>query len=106
MGDIFVLAYISTRQRAAHIEPTPRDEPDDARIGGRFSTLIKEAFIMMEPHAQPISEVGAESFDGKGLLDRYFEISSRGSSQRQEIVAGITTFLAMVYSVFVVPGMF
>ncbi len=61
---------------------------------------------MMEPHAQPISEVGAESFDGKGFLDRYFEISSRGSSQRTEIVAGITTFLAMVYSVFVVPGMF
>src|ERR1700744_1898355 len=61
---------------------------------------------MMEPHAQPISEVGAESFDGKGFLDRYFEISSRGSSQRQEIVAGVTTFLAMVYSVFVVPGMF
>ena len=35
---------------------------------------------MMEPHAQPISEVGAESFDAKGFLDRYFEISSRGSS--------------------------
>ena len=61
---------------------------------------------MMEPHAQPLSEAGAESFDTKGFLDRYFEISSRGSSQRQEIVAGITTFLAMVYSVFVVPGMF
>ena len=61
---------------------------------------------MMEPHAQAISEVAAESFDAKGLLDRYFDISSRGSTQRQEIVAGITTFLAMVYSVFVVPGMF
>src|SRR3984893_17378914 len=59
---------------------------------------------MMETHAQPISEVGAESFDGRGFLDRYFEISSRGSSQRTEIVAGITTFLAMVYSVFVVPA--
>src|SRR6201992_1295438 len=61
---------------------------------------------MMEPHAQPISEVGAESFDGKGFLDRYFEISSRGIPSSHEIVAGITTFLAMVYSVFVVPGMF
>ena len=61
---------------------------------------------MMEPHAQAISEVATESFDGKGFLDRYFEISSRGSTQRREIVAGITTFLAMVYSVFVVPGMF
>ena len=61
---------------------------------------------MIEPHAQPISIVGAESFAGKGFLDRYFEISSRGSSQRPEIVASITTFLAMVYAVFVVPGMF
>jgi AGZA family xanthine/uracil permease-like MFS transporter len=68
--------------------------------------LIKEALIMMEPTAQPISEVGVETFDSKGFLDRYFEISSRGSSQRQEIIAGVTTFLAMVYSVFVVPGMF
>ncbi|MBJ9926088.1 NCS2 family permease [Burkholderia cenocepacia] len=33
-------------------------------------------------------------------------MSSRGSTQRREIIAGVTTFLAMVYSVFVVPGMF
>jgi len=38
-------------------------------------------------------------------LDRYFQISARGSSTRQEVVAGITTFMAMVYAVFVVPGM-
>ena len=34
-----------------------------------------------------------------------FKISARGSTVRQEIVAGLTTFLAMVYSVIVVPGM-
>ncbi|RZF31434.1 NCS2 family permease [Paraburkholderia sp. UYCP14C] len=66
---------------------------------------------MMEPQALANSDVASESFDteslpGKGFLDRYFDISARGSTQRQEIVAGITTFLAMVYSVFVVPGMF
>lgn len=44
-------------------------------------------------------------FGTKGVIDRYFDISSRGSTQRREIVAGVTTFLAMVYSVFVVPGM-
>ncbi|WP_429578773.1 NCS2 family permease [Paraburkholderia youngii] len=65
----------------------------------------------MEPQALANSDVASESFDiesfrGKGLIDRYFDISARGSTQRQEIVAGITTFLAMVYSVFVVPGMF
>lgn len=52
-------------------------------------------------------DVGAEEtdFGTKGVIDRYFDISSRGSTQRREIVAGVTTFLAMVYSVFVVPGM-
>lgn len=39
------------------------------------------------------------------LLDRFFQVSARGSSVRQEIIAGLTTFLAMVYSVIVVPGM-
>ncbi|WP_438268792.1 NCS2 family permease [Paraburkholderia atlantica] len=65
----------------------------------------------MEPQALANSDVASESVDtgsfrGKGFLDRYFDISARGSTQRREIVAGITTFLAMVYSVFVVPGMF
>nr|WP_310618351.1 NCS2 family permease [Pantoea cypripedii] len=38
-------------------------------------------------------------------LDAWFKISARGSSVRQEVLAGLTTFLAMVYSVIVVPGM-
>jgi len=40
-----------------------------------------------------------------GKLDAWFKISARGSSVRTEILAGLTTFLAMVYSVIVVPGM-
>ncbi|MGF1726128.1 NCS2 family permease [Photobacterium nomapromontoriensis] len=38
-------------------------------------------------------------------LDGFFKITQRGSSVRQELVAGLTTFLAMVYSVIVVPSM-
>ncbi|QIW15708.1 permease [Pasteurellaceae bacterium RH1A] len=34
-----------------------------------------------------------------------FQLEARGSSVRQEVVAGLTTFLAMVYSVIVVPNM-
>ncbi|MBR8238496.1 NCS2 family permease [Burkholderia sp. AU42008] len=57
---------------------------------------------------QPTVGVGAEEtgFGANGAIDRYFGISARGSTQRREIIAGATTFLAMVYSVFVVPGMF
>lgn len=61
---------------------------------------------MSDTQAQPVVGIGAtDDFAHRGAVDRYFGISSRGSTQRREIVAGITTFLAMVYSVFVVPGM-
>ena len=39
------------------------------------------------------------------LVERLFKVSARGSTVRQEVIAGLTTFLAMVYSVIVVPGM-
>ncbi|WP_233629461.1 NCS2 family permease, partial [Burkholderia cenocepacia] len=60
------------------------------------------------PRAAPRGGGGAAAGGGGAPrpLDRYFGISSRGSTQRREIIAGVTTFLAMVYSVFVVPGMF
>lgn len=35
----------------------------------------------------------------------YLKIEERGSSVRQEVIAGLTTFLAMVYSLIVVPNM-
>ncbi|URL01521.1 NCS2 family permease [Avibacterium sp. 20-126] len=39
------------------------------------------------------------------FAEKLFEITKRGSTVRQEIIAGLTTFLAMVYSVIVVPNM-
>src|SRR5216683_296401 len=39
----------------------------------------------------------------QSLLDRYFGLTESGSSVRTELVAGITTFLTMVYIVFVNP---
>lgn len=38
-------------------------------------------------------------------LEKHFEMTKRGSNVRQEVIAGLTTFLAMVYSVIVVPNM-
>ncbi|XID74927.1 NCS2 family permease [Alkanindiges sp. WGS2144] len=40
-----------------------------------------------------------------GALARFFDIDARGSTVRTELIAGFTTFLAMVYSVIVVPAM-
>ncbi|MCW9710035.1 NCS2 family permease [Avibacterium sp. 21-586] len=39
------------------------------------------------------------------FAEKLFKITKRGSTVRQEIIAGLTTFLAMVYSVIVVPNM-
>ena len=50
------------------------------------------------------SQEGSAGKSG-GSLDAYFKISARGSSVRQEVLAGVTTFLDMVYSVIVVPSM-
>ncbi|MCL2654553.1 MAG: NCS2 family permease [Coriobacteriia bacterium] len=37
-------------------------------------------------------------------MDKFFKISERGSSITTEVVAGLTTFLAMAYIIFVNPG--
>lgn len=39
------------------------------------------------------------------FLDRFFRITEEGSTIRTECMAGLTTFMAMCYLVFVVPGM-
>lgn len=44
-----------------------------------------------------------ESTGSPGLLDRFFEITSRGSSIRQEIRGGIVAFVAMAYIVVLNP---
>jgi AGZA family xanthine/uracil permease-like MFS transporter len=40
----------------------------------------------------------------EGGLDRWFEVSARGSTYRTEILGGATTFLTLVYIVFVNPA--
>jgi AGZA family xanthine/uracil permease-like MFS transporter len=62
---------------------------------------------MSQPQIQRVERVDAftSSQPAGGKIDHYFQISARGSTQRREVIAGVTTFLAMVYSVFVVPGM-
>jgi len=60
---------------------------------------------MIEQPYPSATDADAARPSAEGKIDQYFQISARGSTQRREIVAGITTFMAMVYAVFVVPGM-
>ena len=39
-----------------------------------------------------------------GLLDRYFGLTAKNTSIRTEIIAGLTTFVAMAYIIFVNPS--
>ena len=39
-------------------------------------------------------------------MEKFFKLSERGTTVRTEIVAGITTFMAMAYILMVNPGMF
>ena len=40
---------------------------------------------------------------GQGLLERVFKLREHGTTARTEVIAGFTTFLTMVYIVFVNP---
>ena len=49
----------------------------------------------MTDATKPLSE--------RGFLDRYFALTENGTNVRIEFIAGVTTFLTMVYIVFVNP---
>ncbi|MGD9769116.1 MAG: NCS2 family permease [Pseudolabrys sp.] len=49
------------------------------------------------------SSGGADNAASGGALDRYFGLRAQGTNVQTEIVAGLTTFLTMVYIVFVNP---
>ncbi|MDE6473864.1 MAG: NCS2 family permease [Clostridia bacterium] len=42
----------------------------------------------------------------KNKLDKFFGITKSGSTFKTEIIAGLTTFMSMVYALLVVPGMY
>ena len=44
-----------------------------------------------------------EAPSGQSFLDRYFGLTRNGTNVRTEFVAGMTTFLTMVYIIFVNP---
>lgn len=66
--------------------------------------------------AEPVQEAPAPEGEGNfipqkpkgfwGKVDEWFGITKSGSNYRTEIVAGLTTFMAMVYILMVNAGMF
>ena len=44
------------------------------------------------------------SKNDQGFLDRHFKLKAKGTNVRTAIIAGITTFVAMAYIIFVNPS--
>ena len=53
---------------------------------------------------QQMKQAGAERGSPLAGVERYFGVAEQGSTIRTEIIAGLTTFLTMVYIVFVNPA--
>ena len=57
-------------------------------------------------NGQPSVSSEAAAAENVNRLDAFFGISASGSSFKTEIIAGLTTFMAMVYALLVVPGFY
>src|SRR6266545_1917824 len=69
--------------------------------GGR-GAFVKGARMATEAPPSPGRPVPSGGWAGQ--LDRYFEVTRRGSSIRTEIIAGFATWLTMSYILFVNPA--
>ena len=69
-------------------------------------TEVSEA---QEPDASPQGSATAASAENDAKvskLDKFFGVTKSGSKIKTEVIAGLTTFMAMVYALLVVPGMY
>ncbi|MGN1103590.1 MAG: solute carrier family 23 protein, partial [Candidatus Coproplasma sp.] len=69
---------------------------------------VPETVQVSEAASEPAAEA-VKTSPYKGLwakIDNYFGISKSGSKYKTEIIAGLTTFMAMVYILMVNAGMF
>ncbi|ECU9391305.1 NCS2 family permease [Salmonella enterica subsp. enterica serovar Muenchen] len=64
------------------------------RIMANFPSFLRK-LIMSQQHTTQAS--------GQGMLERVFKLREHGTTARTEVIAGFTTFLTMVYIVFVNP---
>ncbi|EAB2728921.1 NCS2 family permease [Salmonella enterica] len=64
------------------------------RITANFPSFLRK-LIMSQQHTTQAS--------GQGILERVFKLREHGTTARTEVIAGFTTFLTMVYIVFVNP---
>lgn len=84
------------------LEPETSAEASETVENAAEETAAVETQPAAEETAAPASP--HKGFFGK--VDNYFGITKSGSTYKKEIVAGLTTFMAMVYILIVNAGMF
>ena len=55
-------------------------------------------------HPQPSTHRGTPMAQTQGILERVFKLSEKGTTVKTEILAGLTTFVAVAYIIFVNPS--
>ncbi|EAU1362737.1 NCS2 family permease [Salmonella enterica] len=64
------------------------------RITANFPSFLRKLIMSQQNTTQA---------SGQGMLERVFKLREHGTTARTEVIAGFTTFLTMVYIVFVNP---
>src|SRR5262245_41882912 len=77
--------------------PATVDKPVEGEIGAR-----RRAILWRAGRGAAMAETRTRQ-EGRPLTDRLFELAQHKTDVRTELVAGLTTFLTMVYIVFVNP---
>jgi AGZA family xanthine/uracil permease-like MFS transporter len=75
--------------------PAAQAPPTDPAVTGAPTTGTGTDAAVAAPTGGPVA--------AHGRLDRYFEITARGSTVRREVLAGLTTFATMAYIVVLNP---
>ncbi len=82
----------------------PSESDAQAQSESAVTSASAEPPITVEE--QTVSAEGQAVAKKDNWFDRFFGITASGSTFKTEIIAGLTTFMAMVYALLVVPGMY
>jgi AGZA family xanthine/uracil permease-like MFS transporter len=88
--------------RANRLGTAEPDPPD--RQGRRANPEWSHAMSVTTEDPRPPVD-NAEPASGRSALDRFFEITRRGSTVKREVIGGLTTFATMAYIVVLNPLM-
>src|SRR5262249_3666393 len=94
----------ATRRRRGTSSPSSPSQPSSCGSDDCQQDLAHPRAILEVGKGQgaDMTETTAPAGE-RPLLDRYFRLAEHGTDVRTEVVAGVTTFLTMVYIVFVNP---